>query len=68
MGEEGRKSKVTIKTVAKRAGTSIATVSRVIHDNYPVSDNLRARSSTMSSKRRGIVPMRWPPASGPAAR
>jgi len=42
---EGRsgESKVTIKTVAKRAGTSIATVSRVIHDNYPVSDDLRAK-------------------------
>ena len=33
----------TIKTVAARAGTSIATVSRVIHGNYPVSDELKRR-------------------------
>jgi LacI family transcriptional regulator len=35
--------KVTIKTVAMRSGTSIATVSRVIHGNYPVSEQLRTK-------------------------
>ncbi len=36
-------SKMTIKMIANRAGTSTATVSRVINANYPVSDELRER-------------------------
>lgn len=34
---------VTIKDVAKEAGVSIATVSRVLNDNYPVSDESREK-------------------------
>ena len=34
---------VTIKDIAKAAGVSVATVSRVINDNYPVSKEARER-------------------------
>ena len=34
---------VTIKDIAKEAGISVATVSRVINDNYPVSTEARQR-------------------------
>ena len=34
---------ITVKDVAKAAGVSIATVSRVINQNYPVSDELKIR-------------------------
>lgn len=36
-------AKTTIKTVADLAGVSIATVSRVVHGNYPVSKELKMR-------------------------
>ncbi|HEY8501010.1 MAG TPA: LacI family DNA-binding transcriptional regulator [Clostridia bacterium] len=36
-------SKCTIKDVAKHAGVSISTVSHVINNNYPVSDELRLK-------------------------
>ena len=34
-------AKITIEEVARRAGVSIATVSRVINGNYPVSDETK---------------------------
>ena len=39
-GESGR---ATIRDVAQRAGVSVASVSRVLSGNYPVSDELRRR-------------------------
>ncbi|MFE7838178.1 LacI family DNA-binding transcriptional regulator [Streptomyces sp. NPDC057474] len=39
-GEPGR---ATIRDVARRAGVSVASVSRVLSGNYPVSDELRRR-------------------------
>lgn len=39
--------KITIKEVAKKAGVSTATVSRVLNNNYPVSDEARERVYTV---------------------
>jgi len=37
------KKTVTIKDVAKQAGVSISTVSRVINDSKPVTDEIKQR-------------------------
>ena len=42
--------KTTIKDVAREAGVGIATVSRVINGNYPVSDAVRQRVQTAISQ------------------
>lgn len=41
---------ITIKDVAREAGVSTATVSRVINGNYPVSDNVRDKVMTTIQK------------------
>ncbi len=37
------KSTITIKDVAKKAGVSISTVSRVINDSKPVTDEVKQK-------------------------
>jgi len=39
----GRRTTITIRDIARRADVSVATVSRVLAGNYPVSGDLRAR-------------------------
>lgn len=52
-------SKITIKEVAKRANVSTATVSRVLNNNYPVSDEARKEvlkaASELNYKPNGVA-------------
>ncbi|RXI50495.1 LacI family transcriptional regulator [Clostridium tetani] len=56
---EGIMSKITIKEVAKRANVSTATVSRVLNNNYPVSDEARKEvlkaASELNYKPNGVA-------------
>lgn len=45
-----KNNQVTIKDVAREAGASIATVSRAINNNYPVSDDLRSKINAAIEK------------------